>query len=324
MKRRSFLKTAGATALAATGPAVIIPGRAQPKTLKVLDTKLIVPPGYDEWLLRFVQEWGERNNTRVILDRLVESTAADQIKTEAAGQRGHDLVNMLPIYDATIYEDAVIDLREVYEECEHRYGKPVDLAIKNGYNPRVGKFYSFNPYYILFPAIYRKDLWDAAEKFPDTWEDLRLGGRKVKFLYGPAIGIGLGSDQDGRRCLEAVLFSFGGSVQNAENRPVLKSRQTLEALKFFKALYAEAMSDDVLSWNDSTFNNRAMLAEEISWTLNPVSITRSAENLKLPIEDKLTLARSPLGPERRLAPGTTNHFMSIWKFADNIEGAKQG
>jgi multiple sugar transport system substrate-binding protein len=232
-------------------------------------------------------------------------------------------VNPNSVYDATIYDDTMIDLRDVFEECEHRYGKPVDLAIKTTYNPVTGRFYNFAPYYIAYSATYRKDLWDAAEKFPDTWEDLRLGGRKVKFYDGPGLGIGLGDDPDGRRMLGAMLFSFGGSIQDADNRPVLKSRQTLESLKFFKTLYEEAMSDEVLNWNDPIVNNRAMLAEEISWTLNGVSITRSAENLKLPVVDKLALARPPQGPERRLSPSAIYYPLAIWKFADNIEGAKQ-
>jgi multiple sugar transport system substrate-binding protein len=223
ISRRRFLKTAGVSALAASGPTIIIPGRAQPKTLKILDYKGFDPPGYDEWLPRYVQEWGERNDTRLILDRLIESKLDSQLTTEAAQQRGHDLVNTVSALDATIFEDAVIDLREVFEECERRYGKPIDLAIKNTYNPKTGKFYNFIPNYILDPVIYRKDLWDAAEKFPDTWEDVRLGGRKIKFLHGPAVGLSLGSDGDSRRNALSILFSFGGSLQDAESRPVLKS-----------------------------------------------------------------------------------------------------
>jgi multiple sugar transport system substrate-binding protein len=178
-------------------------------------------------------------------------------------------------------------------------------------------------------------LWDAAEKFPETWEDVRLGGRKIKFLHGPAVGIGLSraahdgplgltrSDHDGRRCLEAILFSFGGSLQNAGNRPALKSRQTLDALKFFKALYEEAMSTDVLSWSDITANDRAMLAGEISLTMNRIDIIRTGEHLQLPVAAKLAVAKVPQGPVQRLGPATLSYNLGIWQFADNGDGAKQ-
>jgi multiple sugar transport system substrate-binding protein len=66
-----------------------------------------------------------------------------------------------------------------------------------------------------------------------------------------------------------------------------------------------------------------MLAEEISFTLNPVSITRTAENLHLPVAAKLALAKPPQGPARRLGLSATGRHMGIWKFAENIDGTKQ-
>jgi multiple sugar transport system substrate-binding protein len=322
MRRRNFLKTAGAAAITASGPAIIIPGRAQPKTLKILDWKGFDPPSYDEWFPKYVQAWGERNNTRVILDRLKFSEIGSRVTSEAAEQQGHDLVNFGLNFDAIIYQDKVIDLREVYEECEHRYGKPVDLAIRMGYDPNTKIYYNFILNYALNPIIYRRDLWDAVGKFPDTWEDVRLGGRHIKLVHGPAIGLGLGNDPLCRRNVESILFSFGSSFQDTENRPALKSHQTLEALKFFKALYEEAMTDDVLSW-DNTSNYRALLAEEISLTLNPINLTRTGENLHLPVAAKLALARTPKGPVRRLGSVFINYTMGIWKFAENIDSARQ-
>ena len=61
VSRRRFLKTAGATALAASvGPTVIIPGRAQPKTLKILRVKEFVAT-INEWWAEFARTWGEQN-----------------------------------------------------------------------------------------------------------------------------------------------------------------------------------------------------------------------------------------------------------------------
>ena len=49
VSRRRILKSAAATALAVgTGPAFIIPGRAQKTTLKILKWKHFVP-GFDRW-----------------------------------------------------------------------------------------------------------------------------------------------------------------------------------------------------------------------------------------------------------------------------------
>jgi len=45
--------------------------------------------------------------------------------------------------------------------------------------------------------------------------------------------------------LRSIMASFGASVQDANGRLVLKSSQTLEAMKFVKALYKETMTDEI-------------------------------------------------------------------------------
>ena len=83
ISRRGFLKTAGATALAAgAGPAFIIPGRAQPKTLKILHWRHFVA-GYDRWFNgSYVKEWGENNGTNVV----VESIGLGDLSSRATGK----------------------------------------------------------------------------------------------------------------------------------------------------------------------------------------------------------------------------------------------
>ena len=54
-----------------------------------------------------------------------------------------------------------------------------------------------------------------------------------------------------------------------------------------------------------------------------ISITRAGETQKIPISDQIWLAKAAQGPVRQLS---LNHLMDvyvIWKFADNIDGAKQ-
>jgi multiple sugar transport system substrate-binding protein len=140
-------------------------------------------------------------------------------------------------------------------------------------------------------------------------------------MQGPSVGISLGSDVDAEFSWRALLYSFGGSEQDADNRPALKSSATLEALKFAKALYDEAMPDDVLTW-DNVSNNRTMLAGESSLTLNPISITRTGENKQFAVTDQLWLAAPPAGPAQRLSP-TSDAFWIIPAFSQNIEAAQR-
>jgi multiple sugar transport system substrate-binding protein len=111
-------------------------------------------------------------------------------------------------------------------------------------------------------------------------------------------------------------------VQDETGRPCLKSRQTLEALKFVKALYDETMTDEVFTW-DASSNNRLMLAGRGSLALNAISITRTGESQKIPVANKIWLAKSAAGPTRRLGLTHLNSIYVIWKFAENIEAAKR-
>jgi multiple sugar transport system substrate-binding protein len=323
MTRRQLLHMTGAVALAAgAGARIIVPGRAsaQQKTLKILHWKHFVP-GYETWFSEtYVKEWGEKNNTRVIVENINQGEIPNRAAEESKAQHGHDLFAY--IYPLPAYEDEVIDHRELYEECERKYGKAHDLALKTTYNPKTRKFWGFADYYFVLLTNYRKDLWDAVGTVPDTWENIRQGGRKIKLLHDKPLGIGLGGDLDAESAVRALLYSFGASEQDADNRPALKSPAALEAFKFVKALYEETMTADVLTWNPAS-NNLLMLEGTGSLVLNAISITRTAENKQLSVGEQIWLAPVPQGPVGRLTP--MNGFQSylIWKFAKNIDGAKQ-
>ncbi len=323
VSRRRFIKTAGSMALAAgVGSSIMVPGRtsAQQKTLKILQWNHFVP-GYDKWFNNtYVKEWGEKNNTKVTVDNIGIGGINTRGAAEVSAQKGHDL--FLFNWPPPVHEDSVVDLREVYEECEQRYGKPIDLAIKSTYNPKTKKFYGFSDSYVPDPINYRKDLWDDVGMFPGSWDDIRVGGRKIKQKHGIPVGIGLASEIDTNMALRTIMYSFGSSVQDAEGTPVLKSTQTLEAIKFVKALYEECMTEEVFSWDPSS-NNRFMLAGKGSLALNAISITRTGENKKIPVADDIWLAKAAKGPVRRIGLEHVMNVYVIWKFAENIDGAKQ-
>ncbi len=70
-------------------------------------------------------------------------------------------------------------------------------------------------------------------------------------------------------------------------------------------------------------HNRAMLAGKISLCLNAISITREAENKNLPIARDIWLTQALQGPVRRIALEHVMDCYVIWKFAENIAGAKK-
>ncbi|MDH3714453.1 MAG: extracellular solute-binding protein, partial [Gammaproteobacteria bacterium] len=323
ISRRRFLQATGSTVLAAgSGPVLLTPRRAhaRQKTLKILQWNHFVP-AYDEWFKNtYVKEWGERNDTRVIVDTVGITSLNSRATAEVAAGKGHDLFMFLT--PPPLFEEHVIDHRDIYVECERRYGKPIDLAVRSTYNTRTDKYYGFSDSYVPDPINYRKDLWDDVGVYPDTWDDVRVGGRRIMRKHHVPVGIGLAPELDSNMALRSIMLSFGASVQDEHGRPMLKSPQTLEALKFVKALYEESMTDAVFTWDPSS-NNRFLLAGRGSLTLNAISITRTGENKKIPVANNIMLAKAAAGPARRVSLQHLLDIYVIWKFAENIDGAKQ-
>ena len=326
ISRRDFLKAAGVGALAAgLGANIIIPGRSLGgrKKLKILSCTKSWIPSYQKWFDSYVREWGEKNDTEVTFDYEVWGLSSRAF-AEIKAQKGHDLF-WYPSPPAP-FEEHVIDHREIYQECEKRYGKAVSLAVKSTYNPLTSKHSGFCLNYEANLINYRKDLWDSVGIFPNTWEDIRVGGAKIKKQFGIPVGIPFSKMGifDSRSFTRAILNSYGASVQDEEGKVVLNSKQTLVVVKFVCALFKEAMTPEVLNWSMSS-NNLSMWKGKGSLTLNPISITRIAEDKEklASMSKKIWLAKPPAGPVRRLAPPTVIYKYFIWKFADNIEGAKQ-
>ncbi len=324
LSRRRFIQAAGLGA-AGLSSGILIPkyalGQKKPsKTLKIAQWSHFVP-AFDEWFNKqYTKEWGAKHDTEVTVDNIAATAINARGAAEVAAQKGHDLFMFLS--PPATYEDQVIDHRELYEECERKYGKPIQLAIKSTYNPKTKKYFGFSDSFAPDPINYRADLWGEIGMKPDSWDAIRQGGKKIKEKTGIPVGIGQSAELDTAMAMRAVLFSFGGSEQDENNRLILNSKNTLEAVKFVKALYQETMTPEVLAWDPSS-NNRAMLAGKASVVLNAISITREAEKKNMEIGDKILLAKAAQGPVRRMG---LEHIMGvyvIWKFAENKEGAKK-
>jgi multiple sugar transport system substrate-binding protein len=320
-RRREFVLGAGAAGVAATlGTPFMRPAHAVKRSLKIMQWNHFVP-AFDDWFnKKFVKEWGEKNDTEVVVTNVgmtsIESRAAAEIKKK----QGHDLCMFLS--PPASYEDQVIDHKDIYAECERKYGKPLEIAVKSTYNPVTKKYFGFSDSYVPDPVNYRKDLWDDVGVKPDTWDAIRDGGRKIKQKHGIPVGIGMSNELDSSMALRSILLAFGAAVQDAQGRPSLKSPKTLEALKYAKALYTETMTDEIFSW-DASSNNRQMLAGKGSLTLNAISVTRTGESEKIPIADKILLGRPARGPASGVGVMHLMNAYVIWKFARNIDGAKR-
>ncbi|MFK7997781.1 MAG: ABC transporter substrate-binding protein [Granulosicoccus sp.] len=320
--RRSLIKKAGAAAALTVGaPALIgIPANAQQKTLRILRWKNFIPASETWFNDVFIKQWGESNGVDVRVTNVglgdINKLATEEVK---AGQ-GHDLV--LFVSPRAALEDHVIDHKEIIEECEAKFGTAHSFAQNSCFNRKTGKYHGFAESFYPPMITYRKDLWDRVGKVPNTWDDIRKGGRAIKLLHNATVGFSIGAEHNSEHTLRALLYSFGSTIQDADGRVALDSQQTQEALKFAKALYEEAMDKEVLSWGPSS-NNQFMLSGNGNLTIDTMSIIRAAENKQIPVNNDLNLALLPEGPEGRIGPIFGLNTFVIWKFSENKETAKK-
>jgi multiple sugar transport system substrate-binding protein len=321
LSRREVIKTAAAAgAVASVGPFFHVnPARAA-KTLKIIQWSHFVP-SYDKWFNNeYTKDWGKKNDTEVIVDNINLALLESRAAAEVSAQKGHDLFFFL--LPPSVFEEQVVPMNDVYAECEKKHGKPIDLAVKSTYNPKTKKYFAFSDSFVPDPINYRTDLWGDIGMRPDSWDEIRAGGKKIKDKHKIPVGIGLSAEIDTAVAMRAIMYSFGSHEQDAEGNLTINSPQTLEALKFVKALFEETMTPEVLAW-DASSNNRQMLAGRSSLVLNAISVTRAAENNKMPIHEKIGLAKAAKGPVRRIGLEHVMDCYVIWKFSENIPGAQK-
>jgi len=323
--RRDFIKLTSVGAVAAvSGPYFLFPGRsqAQQKTLKIAQWSHFVPD-YDKWFDNlYTRQWGEKNNTNVTVDHINLNELKTRATAEVSAKKGHDLFMFLS--PPAAFEQQTIDMTHVYQEVEKKHGKKIDLAHKSTYNPKTKRYFAFSDSYVPDPGNYYIDWWkeDGYPNGPDTWDDLRTGAKKIKDKNGHPCGIGLSQELDTSMAMRALLWSFGGSEQDEHGNVTINSKQTVEALKFMKALFQESETPEVFTWDPSS-NNRAMLAGKTSFVMNAISITRQAEREKNPISPHIGISKALKGPAKRLAAEHVMDCYVVWNFAENKEGAQQ-
>ncbi|HZT86752.1 MAG TPA: extracellular solute-binding protein [Stellaceae bacterium] len=321
--RRSFL-TKAAVGLAAGGaPAVSSPfisrALAQTKTLTIIQWSHFVP-AFDKWFDKFAQEWGSKNGISVTVDHIPEQNIAARAAAEASAGAGHDLFMWNGAGGPHLYRKFLLDLTSLVEAVEKKYGKVSILGQQICFNQDDKTWSAYPDYYINNPGQYRKDLWDEIGMHPTTWDDVRVGGAKLK-AKGHPVGLSLGHSNDPSLCWRGVLWSYGASVQDQSGKHVvLDSKEAVEAVKFVAALYKEAMTTDVLSWDDSS-NNKYIDSGVGSFIVNPISAYRTCQQINPKLADNIFFEKCPKGPVKQLVGSASNSY-GIWKFAKNQEAAK--
>ncbi len=324
MDRRQFVTTAGAAAAAvALGPTILI--KRPQKSLKIMQWSHFVPT-YDTWFDKYAKDWGTQKGVEVTVDHISLADLTTRANAEVAAQQGHDLFQFLSPPGA--FEPQVLDMADVVRDAERAHGPIIDLCKRATYNPVTRKWIGFSDNYVPDPGDYLKSIWTeiGMPDGPTTWEDLVTAGPQIRVKHPEIqipIGIGMSQELDTNMASRAMLWSFDGSIQDADENVVLKSDHALEALNFAKRLYEAGMTPAVLSWNAAS-NNQALNARQTSYILNSISAYRTAQDNKLPVADDIFFVPALKGP--RGTGWACEHVMgiyAIWKFAQSPDVAKQ-
>ncbi|MBK9125153.1 MAG: extracellular solute-binding protein [Chloroflexi bacterium] len=305
VSRRSFLKSVGVGGAAfAAGSLPSLRPQAEPRfqapsqqlsgDLRILQWSHFVPQ-YDKWFDPFTRVWGDMVGVNVSVDHVNLADIPGAAAAEIAAGEGHDLIEYL--FPPSNLEPAVLDLTDVNEEADRRFGTRVDLTRRSTYNPTTGKYYGYCHSWVPDPANYRRSMWAAAgyENGPATWADLLEGGTRIRNEQGIQMGIGMSNELDSNLAVRAVLWAFGATEQDANENVTINSPETIAALEFMKNLYENCMTPEVFSWTAAS-NNQLLVAGQASYILNSISAYRTAAEVDYNIADDIAFGPPLLGP----------------------------
>jgi multiple sugar transport system substrate-binding protein len=169
---------------------------------------------------------------------------------------------------------------------------------------------------------YREDLYKQ-QGFPppQTWEEWKDTGKKIKEATGKKVGIALSQTEDSGASMHVMLWSYGASTVDKERRVIINSPETRKALDFVKDLYETTMTNEVLSWDDSS-NTQAFLGGNYSWVHNAVSVYFVAKQKVPEMFAVMNHTLTPHGPAGQHGMAVPFNY-GIWKFAKEKQLASQ-
>lgn len=265
-------------------------------------------PSHDEWFDAFARDWGQKVGVDVTVDHINTADVPGQITSQIAAGSGHDLIQHIAAIPQ--YEPSVLDLGDLVSEAESRYGEMLDLCRRSSFNPNTGKYFAYAPGWVPDPGNYRRSLWEAVglPEGPSTWDELLEGGSEIRSSQGVQLGIGMSQEIDSNMAGLALLWSFGGSVQDEDENVVLNSPETVAAVEYMADLFGGAMTDEVFAWNAAS-NNQGLAAGSLSYVVNSISAYRTAQEENPAVADDVFFVPALEGPAAALA---AQHVLYNW------------
>jgi multiple sugar transport system substrate-binding protein len=222
------------------------------------------------------------------------------------------------VFPPSSFIEGLHDLTDVNEMATELYGEAVSTCVASSYLPINDKWYGYTHTYVPDPGNYDIALWTEVglPGGPSTYDELLEYGSRIRDELGVPLGIGLSPELDSRLAMRAVMWSFGASVQDADENVVLNSPETIAALNYVKSLYEGAMTDEVFGW-DPASNNQGLISGDLSYILNSISAYRSLQAIDTEAADNIGFTSALEGPAGAFA---SSHVWQIYVIPIYVEG----
>ncbi len=306
--RRKFLKLSGAGAIiagAGGGVAAILasgraPAYAQATTVHYLRWSDFVPAS-DKLLKEKIAPQCEKDlGIKLNIEMVNANDLQARITSAIQSGSGPDVIYAIGNWPQ-LYAQSVADVSDVAAAIGEAQGGFYEVArlVATVGAKWIGMPWTIGGGLVTYRKSWFEEIGYGGGKFPQTWEEFREAGKKLKAKgrpFGQTLGHTFG---DAPSFWYPYLWSWGGKEVEADGKTVaLNSKELVESIKFATGLWKDACDEGGLAWDDSS-NNRAYLAGTISCTNNGASIYLEAK--KKP-DSYLTEKGTPLWQDTLHAP----------------------
>jgi len=275
-------------------------------------------PLYDEWFDEYAANWGTENGVGVTVDHIALAELNGNLAAAIDAGEGPTLIELL--FSPAAFIEGLHDLSDVNAMVDEMFGETLPTCSATSYLPRTDVWYAYTHGYVPDPGDYDIALWTEVglPDGPTTYEELLEGGAQIRDELGVPMGIGMSPELDSNMAMRAIMWSYGSSVQDADENVVLNSPETIAALEYGKELFERTMTDEVFGWTAAS-NNQGLISGDLSYILNSISAYRSLQKIDEAAADNVGFTPALEGPAGAFA---SSHVWQIYVIPTYVEGAE--
>jgi multiple sugar transport system substrate-binding protein len=294
--RRNFLKLSVAAGIGLAAPMMFVrkaTAQSGERVLRVVQWKHFVPD-YDKYFNDvFAKEFGEKHKCKVEVDYVGTADLPTAIAADISRGGGHDVFHLNGT-GAALYDHVLVDVSDVANRLSKEFGGWLPNAQSIGVVK--GKWLAIPSWYIAYPYIINGGYFkEAGEAYTDktSYHDLLRAGVKLK-KAGHPVGIPYSQTPDANDNILPMMWAFKAYMFDQAGNIAFRKKEIVEVLKFGAELFQQTMTDEVLSWDDSS-NNRFIASGKGAVVSNPISAYRTAAKDNPDVYRNLDIVKTPLG-----------------------------